>query len=103
VLVVLVAASAGMWQLLSRQQTVIVTEDPDRGIVVVQCRRSGSWTAPGQRLAPVYDRVEQMARDRTTLVFGGDDPEVHTVLHPDEIRVFYRMGRPAATDAPTPR
>ena len=103
VAVVLLAASAGMWQFLSRQQTVIVTEEPDRGIVVVQCRRSGPWTAPGRRLAPVYDRVEQMARDRTTLVFGGDDPGVHTVLRPDEVRVFYRMRPPAAMDAPAPR
>lgn len=100
VLLVLVAASTGMWQLLSRQQTVIVTEDPDRGIVVVQCRRSGPWTAPGQRLAPVYDRAEQMARDRTTLILGGDDPGVHALLRPDDVRLFYRMGRPATAPAP---
>jgi hypothetical protein len=83
--VVVVAATAGVWLLVSAQPIVVERQAEQGKVLVVACRRTTVWRDRDPMLTPLYLTPRQLAHD---------DMIVHAVngltvpLRPDEVRLL---------------
>ena len=99
VLVILAAASAGVWVFLDAQETVVIREDENAGVLAVRCRRSAEWVRLDGRLAPVYTSAAHMEADQSVLL-PGDSPGAFVWIRPDQVLLFRRLGQVRTPLAP---
>lgn len=90
------AAAVGL--VVARQEPLLVryAGQPEGSLVVLTCRRTGTWTAPGAWV-PLYRDAAQMASD-TTVLSATHGAEV--TVSPGQARLLRRRGRPPAASAP---
>jgi len=74
---------------LHRQPTVAARQSPDGKLLILTTRRTVQWTV-GERLAPVYVDIEQVAEDSMVVRPEG----VTLTLHPQRVVLLRRLGRP---------
>ena len=90
------AAAVGL--VAARHEALLVryAGQPEGSLVVLTCRRTSTWTAPGDWV-PVYRNAAQMASD-TTVLSATHGAKV--TISPRQVRLFRRRGRPPPASAP---